>query len=113
MKRSLEKNLESMTTDEREDAIKQLSSIVQEIAKYSRSYLWEGHGKTCWSTDVTVQLGSDVIEFRSSYYESYRHCYYKKTLTFNGNRTTCTLVKNIIERLRALNGVKEDDTIFI
>ncbi|MBE6916478.1 MAG: hypothetical protein E7470_01060 [Ruminococcaceae bacterium] len=113
MKRSLEKNLEAMTPEEREVAIRELSKITWEIAKYSHSYLWEGHGKTNWSTDVKVQLGTDVIAFWSSYHESYRHCYYTKSLTFNGNKTTCALLKNIIEKLRSLNGVAEEEPIFL
>ena len=44
---------------------------------------------------------------------AYTHCYYSKSLTHNGNRTTCTLIKNIIAKLRELNGVVEDDTIFL
>lgn len=113
MKRSLEKNLEAMTPTERDAAIDQLQKITWEIAKYSRSFLWEGHGKTKWSTRITVELGTDIIEFSSDYYESYRHCYYSKSLTHNGNRTSRTLVKNIIAKLRELNGVVEDDTIFL
>ena len=113
MKRSLEKNLEAMTPTERDEAIEQLQKITWEITKYSRSFLWEGHGKTKWSTSITVELGTDIIKFNSNYYESYRHCYYSKSLTHNGNRTTCTLIKNIIAKLRELNGVVEDDTIFL
>jgi len=113
MKRSLEKNLEAMTPAEREDAIQTLSEITWEIAKYSHSYLWEGHGKIKWNTDITVQLGTDVIVFWSSYYESYRHCYYTKSLTFNGQKTTRTLVKNIIEKLQALNASADEEPIFL
>ena len=113
MKRSLEKNLEAMTPAERDDAIDKLQKITWEITKYSRSFLWEGHGKTKWSTRITVELGTDIIEFSSDYYESYRHCYYSKSLTHNGNRTSRTLIKNIIDKLRELNGVVEDDTIFL
>ena len=113
MKQSLEKNLKSMSPSERNEAIEKLQKITWEITKYSRSFVWEGHGKTKWSTRTTVELGTDIIEFSSDYYESYRHCYYSKSLTHNGNRTTCTLVKNIIAKLRELNGVVEDDTIFL
>ena len=113
MKRSLEKNLEAMTPAERDEAIDQLQKITWEITKYSRSFLREGHGKTKWSTRITVELGTDIIEFSSDYYESYRHCYYSKSLTHNGSRTSRTLVKNIIAKLRELNGVVEDDTIFL
>lgn len=113
MKRSLERNLESMSSAEREEAIQKLSKITWEIAKYSHSYLWEGHGKTKWSTDITVQLGTDVIAFWSSYHESYRHCYYTKSLTFNGNKTTCTLLKNVIEKLKSLNSTADEEPIFL
>ena len=113
MKRSLEKNLEAMTPAERDEAIEKLQKITWEITKYSRAFLWEGHGKTKWRTEITVELGTDIIEFSSDYYESYRHCYYIKSLTHNGSRTTCTLVKNIIAKLRELNGVVDDDSIFL
>lgn len=45
MKRSLEKNLEAMTLTERDDAIEKLQKITWKITKYSRAFLWEGHGK--------------------------------------------------------------------
>lgn len=108
MKRSLVKNLEAMTHAEREDAIVKLRKITYEIRKYSKSYFWQGHGKTRWETDLTVHLGTDVVKFWSSYHESYRNCYYSKCLTFNGAKTTCTLLNNIIAKLCELNAVEEE-----
>ena len=35
-----------MTPSERDKAIEKLQKITWEITKYSRSFLWEGHGKT-------------------------------------------------------------------
>lgn len=113
MKQSLEKNLESMSPSERNEAIEKLQKITWEISNYSHSYLWEGHGKTKWNTSITVELGTDIIEFNSDYYESYRHCYYSKSLTHNGSKTTCTLLKNIIAKLRELNNIVEDKEIFL
>lgn len=113
MKRSLEKSLISMSVAEREEAIGKLINITREIEKYSHSFFWQGHGKTSWSTYITVQLGTDVIEFDSDYHESYRHCYYNKTLTFNGKKTTCLLLKNIIAKLRELNAPPVEDDVSI
>jgi hypothetical protein len=102
-----------MTPAEREVAIEKLRQIRWEIAKYSKAYFWEGHGKTRWSTEIEVQLGADVIRFSSSYHESYRNCYYSKSLTFNGKKTTCTLVNNIINKLQELNAASEQEDIFL
>lgn len=113
MKPSIEKNLVAMTPAERDDAIEKLQKITWEITKYSRSFLWEGHGQIKWDTKIRVELGSDIVEFESDYHESHTHCYYNKSLTLNGNRTTCKLVNNIIAKLRELNGVVEDDSIFL
>ena len=103
MTKTLERNLVAMTLAEREVAIEKLCQIRREITKYSKSYFWKGHGKTRWQTQLTVELGTDVIAFRSDYHESYRNCYYSKSLTFNGKKTTCTLVNNIIDKLCELN----------
>lgn len=113
MKRSLEKNLISMSVAEREEAIGKLIDITREIEKYSHSFFWQGHGKTDWSTHITVQLGTDVIEFDSDYHESYKHCYYYKTLTFNGEKTTRLLLKNIVAKLRELNAPTVEDDVSI
>lgn len=109
MKRSLEKNLENMSSDERKNATTQLRQIVQEIQKYASSYFWEPQPRAGMRRSsefdhyVVVTLGSDQIEFTSSYRESCRNCYYSKTLLFNGNKTTRTLLNNIIAKLEALD----------
>lgn len=113
MKRSLEKNLEAMTPAERDEAIEQLQKITWEITKYSHAYTWVAHGETHWATRIRVKLGTDTIEFSSDYYETHNLCYYGKTLTYNGNKTTCKKLNNIIAKLRELNGEVEDDTIFL
>ncbi len=113
MKRSLERNLEIMLPSDREVAIQKLRQIKCEIEKYSQSFFWQGHGRTRWSTEIEVQLGADVIRFSSSYHESYRNCYYSKSLTFNGKKTTCLLVNNIISKLQELNAAVEQESIFL
>jgi len=113
MTKTLERNLIAMTPAEREVAIEKLRQIRWEIAKYSKAYFWEGHGKTRWQTQLMVELGTDVIAFWSDYHESYRNCYYSKSLTFNGKKTTCTLVNNIINKLQELNAAVEQEPIFL
>ncbi len=112
MDKKLERNLITMTPAEREVAIEKLRQIRWEIAKYSKAYFWEGHGKTQWQTQLTVELGTDVIAFWSNYHESYRNCYYSKSLTLNGRKTTCLLVNNIIAKLQELNAA-EQESIFL
>lgn len=113
MTKTLERNLIAMTPAEREVAIQKLRQIKREIERYSQSYFWEGHGKTRWQTQLTVELGTDVIAFWSDYHESYRRCYYTKSLTFNGKKTTCLLVNNIINKLQELNAAVEQESIFL
>lgn len=113
MDKKLERNLIAMTPTEREVAIQKLRQIKWEIEKYSQSFFWEGHGKNRWQTQLTVELGTDVIAFWSDYHESYRRCYYTKSLTHNGKKTTCTLVNNVINKLQELNAAIEQEPIFL
>lgn len=113
MDRKLENNLIAMTPAEREIAIQKLQQIKWEIARYANYFFWEGHGKTQRQTHLTIELGTDVIEFRSNYHESCKNCYYTKSLTRNGKKTTCLLVNHIIERLQELNGPIPQEPIFL
>lgn len=113
MKKSLEKNLRAMSHEDRSKAIEQLNGIVSEIEKYRSSYWWTPshvaalrHAKA-FEHEITVQLGTDLISFVSSYSESCNHCYYTKDLCFNGNRTNTTLLKNIIAKLHEYNSISE------
>ena len=113
MKKTLEKNLKSMSREERNEAIGQLDSIVDEVEKYRSSYWWTPSHVAAiryakaFEHKITVQLGTDTVSFVSNYSESCKNCYYTKDLCFNGNRTNITLLKNIIAKLEEYNSISE------
>ena len=112
MDKKLERNLANMPPAERTDAISQLHQIEMEIKKYSKAYFWSGRGKARWETQIRVELGTDVIDFYSKYYETKR-CYYTHSLTLNGEKIVPAMVAEIMEALCDLNAQIPQEPIFL
>ena len=112
MDRKLENNLANMTPAERADASSQLHQIEMEIEKYSKAYFWRGRGKARWETQIRVELGTDVVDFYSKYYETKR-CHYTNSLTLNGEKIPPAMVSEIIDTLCDLNAKIPQEPIFL
>ena len=112
MDKKLERNLIAMAPAERTDAIQQLHQIELEVERYSKAYFWRGRGKVQWETKIRIELGTDVIDFYSKYYETKR-CYYSHSLTLNGEKIHPAMVSEIIDALCDLNAQIPQEPIFL
>ena len=112
MTKTLERNLIAMTPAERTDAIQQLHQIELEVERYSKAYFWRGRGQVQWETKIRIELGTDVIDFYSKYYETKR-CYYSHSLTLNGEKIHPAMVSEIIDALCDLNAKIPQEPIFL
>lgn len=100
MERTMENYLKSMTREERYVAMNKLLLILWQIQQDNYAY-W-GYPGSRYPATITVQLGTDVIEYQRGATDEQGR---SKSVSFNGKRTNRTRLNGIIEKLFELNGI--------
>lgn len=85
-----------------------IQNTIENHDKYKKSYFWSPGGNASSrrrneerfeksNPSYKVQTKKGIIEVRPDYSESCRNCYYKLSITLDGNSKNVRLLKNIIK----------------